>query len=386
MFRRLLGLVILLVSLVLVALLLGGAYFVGQAVDAASEGLDSVLTLTVDTLDNVALTLEQTRATVAEANNAMGTASDSTVSLSIMMSDMQPLLESTTQVVSEDMPANIEAVQAAIPNIAQVAGVIDSSLTRLSNFGVSQTIPIPFNPIQLDFDLGIDYEPDEPFDDTIWALGDSLEGMPDELRSLQGDLETISTDLDMLTGNIETASGDLDNINDQVALFIPIIDEYSRIVSEINNSIVDVQGQIFEQLETVKTALVILLVFLSLTQLAPLYLGWELLSGQRSPRKTQEAEEAVPPPVVVEEAPEEIAEDIVDEEPAELELPTKVEEMEEISADTSGEDWQEFEDPTFAGDMAAAEGETMVEEPSESPTVVEQPSQPPEAGGEEHQA
>ncbi len=38
MFRRLLGLIILLVSLILVVILLGGAFFVGQAVDAVGPG------------------------------------------------------------------------------------------------------------------------------------------------------------------------------------------------------------------------------------------------------------------------------------------------------------------------------------------------------------
>ena len=178
MFRRLLGLIILLVSLILVAVLLGGAFYVGQAVDSVGDGLDNVLALTTESLSTVSKTLEQTKVTIAEANNALDTASEATANLSKTMNDMQPLMESTTKVVTEDVPGNVEAVQAAIPNIVQVAGVVDNALTKLSNFGINQTIPIPFNPITLEFDLGIDYEPEEPFDETISALGDSLEGMP----------------------------------------------------------------------------------------------------------------------------------------------------------------------------------------------------------------
>ncbi len=246
------------------------------------QGLNDVLALTSETLGTVSKTLEQTKATIAEANNALDTAAEATVNLSKTMSDMSPLMESTTKVVSEDVPGNIEAIQDAIPNIVQVAGVVDTALTKLSNFGFKTTIPIPFNPIDLEFDLGIEYEPDEPFDQTISALGDSLEGMPEELRSLQGDLETLSGDLELLAGNVDTAAGDIESINKQVALFIPILDEYLAIVGQIDDSLKGVSGQLASQLELVKTALIALLVFLSLTQLAPLYIGWELLAGKRT--------------------------------------------------------------------------------------------------------
>ncbi len=334
MFRKLLGLIILLVSLILVGILLGGAYYVGQAVDAVEDSLDNVLALTVDTLGTVSMTLEQTKATIAEANNALDTASEATVNLSKTLDDMQPLMESSTKVVAEDVPGSIEAIQDAMPNVIQVAGVVDDALTRLSNFGIKQTIPIPFNPITLEFDLGIDYDPEEPFDDTISALGDSMEGMPEELRSLQGDLETISADLALLSENIETIAGDIEAIDQEAARFIPIMDEYLIIVDQINDSLVEVRTQMFAQLETLKTASIVLLVFLTFTQLAPLYLGWELISGQRSGQVSQKNMVEAPPLVMPEKAVEEppqpvphkIAAETIVEDPREGEQPTGVDE------------------------------------------------------------
>lgn len=354
MFRRLLGLIIILVSLILVAILIGGALYVGQAVDAVGEGLDNVLALTTDTLSTVSATLEQTKSTVAEANNALDTATESAVNLSKTVNDMGPLMDSTTQVVSEDIPGNIEAIQASIPNIVQVAAVVDNTLTKLSNFGIEQTIPIPFNPITLEFDLGIDYAPEEPFDESISALGDSLEGMPEELRSLQGDLETLSADLELITGNIETAAGDIEAINNEVALFIPIIDDYLRIVDQIDDSLGQIRANMFAQLEMVKSALIVLLVFLSFTQLAPLYLGWELITGQRSSRPSQIVTEEAPPPDVLE----------------------KPVEKQAVPPEPVAEDSQVMEQPT------------VVEEPQQTAdeTMVEEPPQASDSEGEENQA
>ena len=350
MFRRLLGVIILLVSLITIAILLGGAYFAGQAVDAVGEGLDNVLALTIDSLGTVSATLEQTKATIVEANNAIETATALTNNLSKTVSDTQPLMASMTTVVSEDLPNNIEAIQTAIPNVAEVAGVVDTAMTKLSNFGISQVIPIPFNPITLDFDLGIDYEPEEPFDESILMLGDSLEGMPEELRSLQGDLDLVSADMEIISADILTASGDLEAMNVQVAKFLPILDDYLRIVGDIGKALLRVQTQLLGQLDTVKTIIIATLIFLTLTQLAPLYLGWELVSGQRggkqeadpvvivpAPMAPAEVEEKLPPPPAVEKAPEILPEPVAEEV---TEVPPKpiTEESDDAQIDTMIED------------------------------------------------
>jgi len=310
MFRRFLGFIILLVSLIMVALLLGGAYFMGQAVDSAGVAVNNILTLTVDSLDTVSATLEQTQATIVEANNSIATAVSLTENLSKTVADTRPLMDSMTTVVSEDVPDNIEAIQSAIPNVANVAGVVDQAMTTLSNFGIEQTIPIPFNPITLEFDLGIDYEPEEPFDETILFLGDSLEGLPEELRSLSRDLETLSADLDVVSADILTASGDIEALNEQVALFIPILDDYLAIVDQISTSLVRVQSQILAQLDTVKSVGTVVLIFLALTQLTPLYVGWELITGQRGKEQQaetveKEPEEDLPPPLASQEVVQE---------------------------------------------------------------------------------
>ena len=122
MFRRILGLVILLVSLIMIGLLLGGAYYVGQITDSIGESLDNILTLTLDTLEHVSVTLEQTKSTVAEANNALGTASEAAANLSILMDDMQPLLASTTTVVAKSPESAKSSVSAVYLTYASIDG------------------------------------------------------------------------------------------------------------------------------------------------------------------------------------------------------------------------------------------------------------------------
>ena len=315
------------------------------------------------------------------------------VNLGQTMNDMQPLLASTTKVVAEDVPGNIESIQAAIPSIVQVAAVVDNTLTRLSNFGFRRTIPIPFNPITLEFDLGIDYAPDVPFDASITTLGDSLEGMPEELRSLQGDLETLASDLELLTGNIDTAAGDIEAINNEVALFIPILDDYLRIVGEIDNTLGLARANMAAQMDMVKTGLIVLLVFLSLTQLAPLYLGWELISGKRAGQPAEmEAVDAPPREPLQKRAGEQEPAGIPEQDAVEAAVEDEPviagEGTQTLPQDLGEKEPQAAEQPTVVEEPQPAVDETMVEAPQETeyPTVVEEPAQAPEAAGEENQA
>ena len=299
MFRRILGAIILLISIITVVVLIAGAVFIGQLIDQMGAGVDNGLVLAVDTLSTVGATLEQTQATLVEVNDGMDTATLATTDLAKTLEDTIPLIEKVAVIVTEQAPQNIENVENAVPNMAQVAGVVDSTLTTLSNFGFDQSfvIPLPFGndiEIPLAFDLGIEYEPVEPFDETVSRLGEGLDGLPEQLRSLESDLAVSAENLRIVSEDINMAAGNLESINEQVALFIPLLDQYLRIVDQIIDSLVQARGQIAAQLGTAKTIAAVAMVFLALTQLTPLYVGWELLTRQRPGQQSEQQVEAEP--------------------------------------------------------------------------------------------
>ena len=199
------------------------------------------------------------------------------------VSDTIPLLNQISFVVAEQTPQNIEAVQAAVPNIAAVAGVVDDALIKLSDLEFEQTIPIPLNPVEISFDLGIDYEPVEPFDETMLALGTSLDGLPEALRALGSELETSAANLETLSGNLDMAAGNVAAINAEVAKFIPLLDDYLALIDQVIEAIEQLSVQVASNLATVKLVATILPLALALTQLAPLVVGWDLLTGKSEP-------------------------------------------------------------------------------------------------------
>lgn len=296
--RRVIGIILLLGALLGIALSVAGIIFGRQAIDLAGQGIDSSLLLVGDSLVAVVDTLELAKASVADVNTSMDTVQKTATDVSKTVSDTRPLLQTVNTVATQDVPSSIESVQEALPNIMEVASVVDTTLISLSNFSNNQSIPIALpvpgfrQPLQFEvpfaFDLGIDYEPTVPFDAAIEEVGTSIDDLPDRLRTLEKDLLVADANMEVISADILALSADLGTINQRIAEISPLLDEYIRIVSEVKGALGDIRTQIAAQLDTAKLVVLLIMIWIGLGNLAPLYLGLELVTGRRDPKDTPE--------------------------------------------------------------------------------------------------
>ena len=287
MFRKISGLVLLIIGLLGVLLSIGGIIYSGRAVDAVVAVLDDTLGLTGDSLVTVEDTLALARGTIGDVNTSLVTVEETADSLAKTIEDTQPLLEEVAQITGEDAPDSIESVQGAIPAVAEVAGVIDDTLLTLNEFKIDEEI-LGF---RLNYDLGVNYQPTVPFDETVSGLGSSLDGFPDRLRELEPSLTAANENLGMVSENIYAVSDDLATINGRVAEVDPLLGDYIGIVQNINGTIDTTQSTIQAQAGNFKLALQLLFAWLGFLQFSLLYLGWDLMT--RSVLDEEMIEEAV---------------------------------------------------------------------------------------------
>jgi methyl-accepting chemotaxis protein len=276
-FRRTLGLVMLLIGVLGLVLSIAGATYGYRLIDNFGDGLKSSLDLTSQSLDTVKETLFLAKTTLGQANDGLDMVAGAANDLSETISQTRPLLGEIAQVVSHDVPDSVEAVQTAVPYMAQAAATIDDTLTFLSNLRIEQRIlgyPIYF-------DLGIDYAPEVSLEESINRIGYSLEGIPPRLRGLAVYIDTTNGNLETISQDIMVMSRDLDTINSSIADIAPLLDDYVRIVTEISDSIRQTRASLSQQLYMVKLVVTMVVVWIGLTQIAPLYLGWELVTGRR---------------------------------------------------------------------------------------------------------
>lgn len=280
MFRRFLGLLMLLIGVGGIGIAVFGARLGHQLVDRVGSNFERTLKLTSDSLETVSETLALAKSSIADVNTVVTTAGSTADNLAETVDDTRPLLGQISTVATDQVPDSLEAVQDAFPSLEQVAGVIDRTLVTLNSFRIDEEI-FGFN---IQYDLGIDYEPEIPFDQSVRELGEGLEGIPESLRAMESYITVTSDNLETVSQDIRTLADELETVNGRLTEFDPLLDEYLVMVTNINDSTRQMRAQIQAETERLKKGITLAMVWLALTQIAPLYLGWELVAGRREPQ------------------------------------------------------------------------------------------------------
>lgn len=282
--KRLLGLIMLAAGLALFAASMAGAYTIGQFLDQVVVTAESAVNATVQGLDTARSSITLARTSFADLETALGSAVQLTGNTAVTLADSQTLITDVGTVVTQEVPEAVEGIQDAIPGVLEVAQVIDRTLSTLSQFRIDREISLPFGlSVPLQFDLGVDYSPEQPFDQTLQQFSTSLEGVPESMRALETELSTTVTNLGVLASDMEATSTDLAVIAERTGELVLLMDEYEGLVNDVEQSAAQAIISLEQQLELLKTFGPVLMVLLSLSQLAPIYLGWELLTARRRP-------------------------------------------------------------------------------------------------------
>lgn len=277
MFRRFLGVLMLMIGIGGIGIAVFGARLGHQFVEQVAANFEQTLKLTSDGLDTVSESLVLAKSSMTDVNAVITTAGTTADNLAETVSDTRPLLDQISTVASDQVPDSLETVQDAFPSLEQVAGVIDRTLVTLNSFRIDEQI---FG-LNIQYDLGIDYEPEIPFDQSVRDLGEGLEGIPESLRALDAYIDVTSSNLETVSQDIRTLADDLETVNGRLNEFDPMLDNYLLMITDINDSTRQMRAQILSEVERINKGITLAMVWLALTQIAPLYLGWELVTGRR---------------------------------------------------------------------------------------------------------
>lgn len=279
MIRRLVGLIIILVGLGGIVLSVIGLTAAPRTIDTIGDSLEANLVLVSESLDTVQNTLLLAQSTITEVTGGLDTVEESAVHLGQTLNQTRPLLDQVSTIASDEVPQSLDAIQATLPDLVQVAAAIDDTLSILNRFRVDQQIL----GIPIKFDLGIDYDPAVPFDESVSQIGRSFETLPGQLRDLDEYVVVANDNLALISEDVLAISGDLDGVNGRIAELDPLLEDYLRIVVELNDSTRQTRQIILGELNALRRIITIALAWVALSQLAPLYLGLELLRGRREP-------------------------------------------------------------------------------------------------------
>jgi ABC-type transporter Mla subunit MlaD len=275
--RRILGFIIVLTALLGVILSIGGILVGRDVVDRVAAELDTGLLTASETLDNLDRTLQLTKDAVDQVAASLDTLEAALQNASKALDETRPMVKGVGEIVTGDVADSLISLQNTVDPLVSLSATIDTVLKGLSDFAVDQTIL----GIPVKFDLGIDYSPEASLPDTVQAIGDSIEGLPEALRVLSHDVETADENLGIISQDLARISKDLRTMKASLEDLPELIDGFSQNVESAQRQIQSIQAKLSDAIELFKTGLLVFFVWLGFTQIAPLLLGYELMTGSR---------------------------------------------------------------------------------------------------------
>lgn len=272
--RRILGVLMIIVGIAGLIIALAFTIYGRQLVDTVAVGLNTTTDLLLQTVGTTTDSLVNVKSTIDEAATTLDTVTETAANLSTTLVDTEPLLTTVNSLATETVPDSLEAIQTAIPNLADVAGSIDSTLMRLSELQVERSV---FG-VPISFDLGINYNPEEPFDTAVLQIGDSLVEVPEQLRSLDESLTAAVSNVSSIADNVQQLSTDLVGVTTSLVQFGPLLDEYIVILEDTARSLEETRAAFQANLNLIRWAVMGLGLWFALYQIVPLYVGWRMLT------------------------------------------------------------------------------------------------------------
>ena len=221
---------------------------------------------------------------VAAVNGQIDSVVEATDSLLFLSSELRNL-DSFFDVGLDTISSDILAVADNMDSINGQLGLFAVAATNLE--GVSDQLR-QLGPVA---DINLDAVSGDVLNlaNSVGAINgqiDSFVGVAGGLQDISAQLRDLESfrdgaNLDEISATVLTLANDVNGINGQVAEFVNILDQYIAIIDEVNTSIGGVQAGLDGQLGAVKTGIFVIMLWLLLAQITPLYLGWELVSGQR---------------------------------------------------------------------------------------------------------
>ncbi len=233
---------------------------------SADQALSRSLVLTGETLDALQDAIVVAERTVNLVEEGLAQAETTTEDLAGTVADGADLLRSTADLTEDRLAGSLEAFESSLPGLIQVAGVIDTTLGALSS--------IPFGPT---------YDPDQPFDESLRELQESLAGVPDDLRAQAQLLRESGDNLDEVGEGTSAIAEDVGEIRSGLSDALDVLAESTTTAESAAELVGDTQLDLQVQMGFARALVILLGLATVLAQLVPLALGWTLLRPDARP-------------------------------------------------------------------------------------------------------
>jgi hypothetical protein len=176
-------------------------------VNTVSSDLGGSVGLSESAMLAVEETLDLLESVAVEVDEGLAAASDSIGGAAQGVEDAAGRLEDVADFLDGELQTNIEAIHGSMPAAIQTASAIDATLRALSF-------------------LGVDYDPDEPFDESLIAVEAALADLPDQLGAQAEAIRALVPVSFEFAGDATTMAESFSSLAAELAKSEALIDTY----------------------------------------------------------------------------------------------------------------------------------------------------------------
>jgi hypothetical protein len=265
-FRKIIGLVLILASIGGLVFSISGMFFVWlveasvtqniqTGVEAMSQALDTTaqgLAVTQEALLGSLASIQSVGATLETAGKTIDTT--------------EPMLDEISNVLSEELPKTIRATQVSISTAQQSAGVVDTVLGALS------------------FIPGISYNPGTSLSSALGGVSTSLKDLPQSFADMASSLEDTKHNLQTFRVDFSLMKDAIRQVETSMAQYESIIEGYHTSVTQVQTQLHRLDKNLPNLIRGITWGLTIFLIWMAIAQLGLFTQGWELLT-RKSPKQ-----------------------------------------------------------------------------------------------------
>jgi len=262
MFRKIIGISLIIAAIIGLILSIGGIIGVWIAKDPLATGL-------ANTLNMLQTTLQATSSGLKVAENALTMAVSDVTNMentiqtaSKTVGDTVPLIDSFSVLIADKLPGAISAVQTALTSAQTSANAIEGTLKILTAFPL-----LPMEP----------YNPDTPLPDALGEVVTSLDPIPQSLIDMEESLTTSQGNLTSIATQVSTISKNVGELRTTLDGTKKVLGQYQTVLTTLEGQISVAQDNLENFLNIGAWVVTIFLIWLGLAQIGLLTQGLEMV-------------------------------------------------------------------------------------------------------------
>jgi methyl-accepting chemotaxis protein len=231
------------------------------------------LTLTTESLTTVDSSLMVAAESVTVVGDGLADAERTSRGLEDSLADGSALLRETARLTRSDIATSLESFERSMPALIQVSGTVDQTLRAVDNLPV-----------------GPEYDPAEPFDETLQALQQDLDGLPEDLRDQADAIDAAGDNLGRVGRQSVEISDAMAEVRASLTETGRVLDEYQATTGQARDLLADTRSDLNRRLWVLRALVIVLGVIYCFGQLLPIYLGKRMATTLAEPDSVVERE------------------------------------------------------------------------------------------------